>query len=317
MKAIVYDHFGPSDVLHMADVPEVEPQDNEVQIRLAYTGVNPVDYKIREGYMNGSYPHEFPIIPGWEGSGIVSKVGKGVRRAKVGDEVYGYFRMPLIKHGTYAQFIVVPEDLVVHTPKTLSLKESASIPLTALTAWQALFNFAKLQAHETVMVLGAAGGVGGMAVQMANWAKGVVYATARSENHPYVLAMGAQKVFDYTQEDVQEELFAKVPKGVDVVLDCVGGDTAKMSFSLVKKGGRVVSVAQRDMEELAPAEMGVDAGFIFVAPNRDELNEIGVLLDHGKLSVPEITEFTLEQAVAVQDKLQERHVKGKIVLKVP
>ena len=314
MKAILYDQYGPSSVLHMADIQEPEPQDNEVQIRLAYSGVNPVDYKIREGQFEGSYPSEFPIIPGWEGSGIVSKVGKGVRRAKVGDEVYGYFRMPLIKHGTYAQYIVVPEDLVVHTPKTISLKEAASIPLTALTAWQALFNFAKLTAHETVMVLGAAGGVGGMAVQMANWAQGTVYATARSENHPYVLALGAQKVFDYTTDDVQKALFAKVPHGVDVVLDCVGGQTALTSFSLVKKGGRVVSIADHDIAKRAPP--GVEAEFVFVSPNRDELHEIGMLIDHRKLAVPEIQEFDLKDAPQVLDKLQERHVRGKLVLKI-
>lgn len=314
MKAIVYDQFGPSSVLHMADMPELEPKDHEVQIRLAFSGVNPVDYKIRQGYMDGSYPHEFPIIPGWEGSGIVSKVGKGVRRAKIGDEVYGYFRMPLIKYGTYAEFITVPEDLVVHIPKTLSLKEAASIPLTALTAWQALFNFAKLQAHETVCVLGAAGGVGGMAVQIASWAQGTVYATARSENHPYLLALGADKVFDYTQENVKDALLSKVAHGVDVVLDCVGGETAKSSFSLVKKGGRVVSLAEHNIQKFAPA--GIEAGFIFVSPNRDELHEIGSLLDHRKLAVPEITEFPLSDAASAHDKLEERHVKGKIVLKI-
>lgn len=314
MKAILYDHFGPSSVLHLADVAQPEPQDNEVQIRLAYSGVNPIDYKIREGYLDGSYPHEFPIIPGWEGAGIVSKVGKGVRRAKVGDEVYGYFRMPLIEHGTYAEYIVVPEDLVVHVPKTLSLKEAACIPLTALTAWQALFTVAKLQAHETVIVLGGAGGVGSMAVQMAHWAQATVYATARSENHPYLLGLGADKVFDYTLDDVQKALFAKVPHGVDVVLDCVGGQTANICFSLVKKGGRVVSVVDHDIDKLAPP--GIEAGFMFVSPNRDELHEIGVLLDHRKLAVPDLAEYALEDAPSVQDKLQERHVRGKVVLKI-
>ncbi|MCE5295370.1 MAG: NADP-dependent oxidoreductase [Chlamydiales bacterium] len=314
MKAIVYDQFGPSSVLQLKDVPEPEVHDNEVQIRLAYSGINPVDYKIRDGDFNGSYPHEFPIIPGWEGAGVVTKVGKGVRRAKVGDEVYGYFRMPLIKNGTYAEYIVVPEDLVVHIPETLTLKQAACVPLTALTAWQALFNFAKLQAHETVMVLGAAGGVGSMAVQMAAWAKGTVYATASSKNHPYILGLGAQKVFDYTQEDVQEALFKKEAHGVDVVFDCVGGDTAKEAFTLVKKGGRVVSIAEHDMQKLAPP--GVEAGFIFVSPNRDELHEIGVLIDHKKIAIPPIAEFPLSEASKALDELKARHVQGKIVLKI-
>jgi NADPH2:quinone reductase len=298
----------------MGDLPEVEPSDGEVQIRLAYSGVNPVDYKIRMGYLEGSYPHEFPIIPGWEGSGVVTKIGKGVRRCKSGEEVYGYFRMPLIKYGTYAQFITVPEDLVMQVPKTLSLKEAASIPLTSLTAWQALFDFAKLQAHETVMVLGGAGGVGAMVVQMAHWAKGEVYATARSENHPYVLHMGADKVFDYTQDDVKEKLFAKVHGGVDVVVDCVGGKTTESAFSLVKNGGRVVSTVDREVANKAPP--GIEAGFIFVSPNRDELHEIGLLLDHRKLAVPEIAEFQLADAAKVQDMLEGHHGRGKRVLRI-
>jgi len=314
MKALVFDTFGPSSVLHMSDVAEQEPHDNEVQIRLAYSGVNPIDYKMREGYLKDAFPHEFPVIPGWEGAGVVTKIGKSVRRAKVGDQVYGYFRMPVVQYGTYAEFITVPEDLVVHLPKTLSLKEAASIPLTALTAWQALFDFAKLKAHETVMVLGAAGGVGGMAVQMAHWAKGTVYATARSENHPYVLGLGADKVFDYTSDDVQKLLFSKVAHGVDVVLDCVGGETTKYAFSLVKKGGRVVSIVERDTPKYAPP--GVESGFIFVTPNRDELHEIGLLLDHRKLKVLELVEFPLAEAASVQDKLEGRHVRGKIVLKI-
>ncbi len=314
MKAMVFDQFGPSNVLHMSDVPEPEPHDNEVQVRLAYTGVNPVDYKIRQGYLKDAFPHEFPVICGWEGAGIVTKVGKNVRRAKAGDQVYGCFRMPVIQHGTYAEYICLPEDLVVHIPKTLSLKEAAAIPLVSLTAWQALFDFAKLKAHETVMILGGAGGVGGMAVQMAHWAKATVYATASSENHTYVLGLGADKVFDYTTDNVEELLFAKAPHGVDVVLDCVGGDWAKNAFSLVKKGGRVVSIVEREVATYAPA--GVEAGFIFVTPNRDELHEIGLLLDHRKLKVPEIMEFPLADAASVQDKVEGRHVKGKIVLKI-
>ena len=237
-----------------------------------------------------------------------------MRRAIVGDEVYGYFRTPKIQYGTYAEFITLPEDLVVHIPKTLSLKEAASIPLTALTAWQSLFDIANLQAHETVCILGAAGGVGGMAVQMAHWAKTKVYATARSENHSYLLGLGADKVFDYTLDDVAELLLKKEPHGVDVVVDCVGGETAKMSFSLVKKGGRVVSVAETAIETLAPP--GIEAKYMFVQPNRDELHEIGLLLDHGKLSVLELSEYPLEDAKAVLDKVQERHVRGKIVLKI-
>lgn len=314
MKACLFNQFGPSRVLEIAEVAQPEPQECEVQIRLAYAGVNPVDWKIREGYLQGAIPHEFPIIPGWEGSGIVAKVGKNVRRFKEGDQVYGYFRKPLVKYGTYAQFICVHEDLACHTPKTLSLRQAAGIPLTALTAWQALFDFAKLKAYETVFIQGASGGVGGMAVQFAHWAKGKVYATSRSENHSYVLQLGAEKVFDYTQDDVKAAFFTKAPHGADVLVDCVGGNVTKESFSLVKKGGRLVSIVENEVQKLAPP--AVEAGFVFVAPNREELNEISALFDHRKLLVPEILEFSLEEAGKALDLIQGGHVRGKIVLKI-
>lgn len=314
MKAIIYEQFGPSSVLKLADVPAPEPKEAEVQIQLSYSGVNPVDWKIREGYLQGVIPHEFPIIPGWEGAGVVTKLGKNVRRFKVGDRVYGYFRTSLIHYGTYAEYISVSEDIVALAPKSLSFKEAASIPLTALTAWQAIFDFAKLKAHETVFVQGGAGGVGAMAVQFAAWAQGKVFATALSENHSYILRMGAQKVFDYSQENVKEAFFAKSPQGADLVVDCVGGDTTKESFSLVKKGGRLVSIVERDVQKWAPR--GVEAGFVFVSPNRDELNEISALFDHKKLLVPELTEFALEDAAQAQELIRGGHVRGKIVLRI-
>lgn len=314
MKAIIYERFGSAKELKMADVSAPEPQEGEVQIQLAYSGVNPVDWKIREGYLQGVIPHEFPIIPGWEGAGIVTKLGKGVRRFKVGDHVYGYFRTPLIHYGTYAEYIAVSEEIVALAPKHLNLKEAAGIPLAALTAWQAIFDFAKLKAHETVFIQGAAGGVGSMAVQFAAWAQGKVYATALSENHPYVLQMGALKVFDYSQDNVREAFFAKAPQGADLVVDCVGGDVTQMSFSLVKKGGRLVSIVERDAHKWAPR--GVEAGFVFVSPNRDELNEISALFDHKKLVVPELTEFALADAGEAQELIRGGHVRGKIVLRI-
>lgn len=314
MKACIYRRFGPSSVLEIADLPETDPKEHEIQIRLAYSGVNPVDWKLREGYFKDQMAHEFPIIPGWEGAGVVAKVGKYVKRFKEGDEVFGYFRTSLVKQGTYAQFITIHEDLACITPRCVSLKQAAAIPLCALTAWQALFSCAKLKAHETVFIQGASGGVGTMAVQFAHWAQANVFATCRSENHPYVLQMGADKVFDYTQNDVKSAFFAKVPHGADVVLDCVGGNVTKESFSLVKKGGRLVSIVEHDVQLLAPPS--VEAGFVFVAPNREELHEISALFDHKKLHAPEIAEFSLVDASRAQDLSKQGHVRGKIVIRI-
>ena len=314
MKAVVYDHFGDPEVLQLKEVPTPVPKANEVLIRLSYSGVNPVDAKIRMGYFKDAMPHNFPVIPGWEGAGVVTEVGERVKDLQVNDTVYGYFRQPEIGHGTYAEYIAVPEELVVKIPRELSLKESSSIPLVTLTAWQALFDAAKLQPHETILIHAAAGGVGGMAVQLAHLKGAKVFATAQEHNHEYVKKLGADVVIDYKKQDVRQVLFSHVPQGVDVVLDCVGGHVTDESFMCVKPVGRVVSVVDRTVVDKAPKN--VKAQFVFVAPNQKQLKEIGDLLDVHKLMPLRLTEFSLADARKAQELIMTGQTVGKLVLRI-
>ncbi len=314
MRAIAYTHFGAADVLQLVDLQKPIPKEDEVQIRLAYTGVNPVDYKIRLGLFKDAFPHRFPVIPGWEGAGVVTAVGSKCSRIKLGDKVYGYFRLPEIGSGTYAEYIVVPESYVALIPKKLSSKEASGIALTGLTAWQALFDAAHLKENNSVLIHAAAGGVGSMAVQFAKWKKARVYATASQANYEYVKQLGADVVIDYRNENVTQALLSQVPGGVDVVLDCVGGQVTEACFDCVRPGGIVVSVVDRDVA--AKARAGKKGCFVFVAPNVEQLNTINTLFDTGLVKAPEVQELSIEEARLAQERVEAGHTKGKIVLRV-
>lgn len=314
MKAMVIDKFGGPGQLRLAECPVPEPADDEVLIELKYTSVNPVDWKIREGYYKESFPHAFPLIPGWDAAGIVRKVGGNVTAYKGGEKVYAYARKPAVQWGTYAEFVTVGADAVAPMPSNITFGQAAAIPLTALTAWQAL-DYARLQPGQTILVQGGAGGVGGMAVQLARHAGAKVYTTASARNHEYVRRLGAHHPIDYTALNVVDALRKLEPSGVDVVLDTIGGPVLRESFRALKQGGIMVSVVDQPDPAGAKVE-GVRAGFVFVSPNGPQLREITKLIEHGELKPPRIEEMRLEQAPTAQERSRGRHIAGKIVLKI-
>lgn len=312
MRACVYDHFGSEEVLQISnDIVVPEPHSDEVQLQIKAAGVNPVDWKIREGYFKDrDMKHDFPIIPGWDGSGIVTKVGANVIDLKVGDEVFGYFRSPRIKWGTYAQYSVVKETSLAIKPKEMSFQVAAALSLTALTAWQALFEFANLQGKQTILIHGASGGVGGMAVQFAKNKGAYIIATCSEKNHEYVRSLGADVCIDYTKASVASQLKKLKPEGVDVVMDCVGSSEALSK--VIKKKGVLVSIVDWTVENFSSADL--KAGFIFVYPNGDELAKIALMYKQGVLKAPFITEMPLSEAKSAQMLVKTGHVRGKIVL---
>ncbi len=314
MKAVVFEKFGGSKELYFKEMPTPEPAEDEVQIQLSHAAVNPVDWKIREGFFGNAMPHDFPIIPGWDGAGIVSKIGKNVTHFSIGDEVFAYFRKPLVKWGTYAEYVCMPEKFVAPKPKSLFLEQAASLPLVSLTAWQALFDFADLKPGEKLLVHAGAGGVGGMAVQFGSWKGAYVVATASKKNHEYVCSLGAQKMLDYTQETWVQEAKALAGTGFDVILDCAGGETLQKSIGLLEKRGRLISIVDRDVEKYTTSD--IRAGFVFVAPHREQLMQIALLIEEKKVVLPHIQILPLEKASYAQDLLQERHCRGKIVLEI-
>jgi NADPH:quinone reductase len=315
MKAVYFSAYGGRDVLTLGNIPDPNPGPGEVLIRIHAAGVNPVDVKIRDGLVQKRIPHQFPVIPGWDASGVIDSVGAGVTLHKVGDPVYAYCRKPVVQFGTYAELITLPESQVAPKPQRMSFEEAASVPLAALTAWQCLFDVAGLTKGQTVLIHAGAGGVGGFAIQLAKYAGAFVIATASRRNHDYLRTLGVDAAIDYTQVDFRDAVLAAHPKGVDVAFDTVGGDVQVKSADVVRKDGVLVSILAYENEAALQAK-GIQTKYHFVAPSRDQLIQLGELVDAGKFSSRIITSFPLAEAAKAHELIEGRHVTGKIVLRI-
>jgi len=315
MKAIVIEEFGGSEQLKHVEVPKPEPKDNEVQIQVAYAGVNPVDWKICEGYLKDWMPHRFPLILGWDAAGTVSAVGKNVTHLNVGDEVYTYCRKPIVQEGAYAEFLCFDAEHVVRKPKNISLAQASGVPLVALTAWQALFDFANLKKGDTVLVHAGAGGVGGFGIQFAKSVGATVLTTCSEKNIDYVKQLGADSAIDYTKFDFVEVVKEQFPKGIDIVFDCVGGETLKKSFDVIRDNGCLVTVVNKDVEEFE-SPRGIRTGFVLVTANGKDLQGIAELIEKGQVVPLKTEELSLDAAIEAHERSRKRHICGKVVLKV-
>lgn len=315
MKAMVIESFGQSEQLKLADVSTPQPKDNEVLIAIQYAAVNPVDWKIREGMFKSKMPHEFPLIPGWDAAGIIAAVGKNIRNFKEGDKVFSYCRKPIIKEGTYAEFIACDAAHVTKMPNNVNFAQAAAIPLVALTAWQALFDFAKIKKGQQILIHAGAGGVGSFAIQFAKHAGAIVFTTCSAANNDYVKKLGADYVIDYTKEDYIKKIEEITNQKLDIVFDTIGGKTLRESVVLLKPHGCLVSIVEQIPTEITQ-NLKIHAGHVFVRPDGEELREIAKLIEQGKVLPPEIQEMDLKDAAQAQDKNKQGHTRGKIVLKV-
>lgn len=315
MKAIIIEEFGGPEKLKLTEVATPLPGPHDVQIKIKYTAVNPVDWKIRDGLLQNRIPHEFPIILGWDAAGIISAVGQQVKNFKVGDEVFAYCRLPTIKWGTYADYICVPASYVAFKPKNINFAQAASFPLAGLTAWQVLFDNAHLKKDETILIHAGAGGVGSLAIQFAKTVGAYIYTTSSEAKHDYVMALGADVAIDYKNENFVDRIKKDHPEGIDVVFDTVGGQTLRDSYSLLKPGSRIVSIVEPPNQQLAD-QFGAKAIYVFVSPNGQELQEIAKLIEEGKVEPVPYQEMPLEKAKEAQEINQQGHTTGKIVLKI-
>ena len=315
MKAIAIREFGGRDKLERMDLPVPEVGNGEVLVRVKGAGVNPVDWKIREGWLKDLFPHRFPLIPGWDAAGIVEKIGPGVTRFTVGDEIFAYCRKPVVQGGAYAEYIALTEEHMAFKPRNTTFTEAAGIPLTALTAYQALVDAARVKSGERVLIHAAAGGVGGFGVQIAKDRGALVWGTAGSRNEDYVRSLGAERVIDYGRDDFRKVVRSAYPEGVDVVFDCVGGDVLKKSVEIVRKGGRLISIVD-SLDERSLGRADIRFGFVFVAPNSKELSELGQMVEQGRLRVHLEEVLPLEAAAKAHELSESRHTRGKIVLSV-
>lgn len=314
MKAMVIDAFGGADKLRIAEMPTPEPGPGEVLIKVACAAVNPVDWKIREGMLEGLFPHAFPLILGWDAAGVVTVLGAGVSEFALGDRVYAYCRKPLVQWGAYAEFIALPADHVAPMPKSLSFAEAASIPLVGLTSWQSLFDAGELQAGQTVLIHAGAGGTGGKAIQFAKHAGATVLTTASAANHDHVRELGADHVIDYRTENFVDAVKRVEPDGVDLAYVTAAGIIAD-TMTALRPGGRLVSIVEQPDREHA-ARRSVTASFVFVEPSGAQLRDIAALVEAGTVKPLPIQEYALEDAAKAHAESERGHVRGKIVLRV-
>ena len=310
MRAMSPLTWGPPEVLTEIEVQRPEPGPTEILVRVCAAGVNATDWKARShgGLMLWGDP---PIL-GHDVSGVVEAVGMGVTLYEPGDEVFGMPRFPL-QAGAYAEYVAAPARHFARKPSSIAHVEAAALPLTGLTAWQALTETANLEPGQRVLVHGAAGGFGHIAVQIAKALGASVIGTARSSKHAFVRKLGVDEIIDYSIVD-----FAEVLDGVDVVLDPIGGDNANRSLRVLRPGGVLVSLAgPHDVPTPAEAQArGISSGFTLVEPDYAGMLAIAELVQTGRLR-PEIdTVFPLDQAAAAHRRGERGGNAGKIVLRI-
>ena len=287
MKAIRIHQYGDATTLRYEDAPMPVLQPDEVLIRVAATSFNPIDMKIRAGFMKDMISKSFPLILGWDCAGTVEQIGSAVTTLKAGEEVY---TMADFDHGgTYAEYVAVNQSQIAPKPKTLSFVQAAALPMVAQTALTAL-RAGELKSGQTVLIHGGAGGVGTMAIQMAKALGARVITTASGQGADLVKSLGADEVIDYKMAN-----FKDVVRDVDVVIDVIGGQTQEDSWSVLKKGGFLVATAIPPAKEKAE-QYGVRATFIFTQPSRTALEEIAAMVDDGKLRPIISAEISLANA---------------------
>jgi NADPH:quinone reductase-like Zn-dependent oxidoreductase len=287
-------------------VPEIGPGD--VLVRVSATGITPTELRWDETYQHPDGTPRIPTIPGHEVSGVVERVAPGVDDLRPGDAVYGLADFP--RDGAAAEFVAVRATNLARKPQSIKDSEAASLPLSALTAWQAMFVHGELVAGQSVLIHAGAGGVGSLAVQLARWRGLRVFATASARDVAFVQSLGADVVIDYRAERFEDKA-----RDVDMVFDTVGGETQERSLDVLRKGGVLVSVVSRMAPGVAE-QHGVRGVYFIVEGNREQLEQIAALVDEGTLKPIIAQVFPLARARAAFEFGVSSHAPGKIVLEV-
>lgn len=324
MKAMIIEQTGGPEVLKYADMPTPEPAAGEVLVKIAYAGVNPADWKNRQGMLEQYRPYYFPYIVGFDAAGVVAAVGEGVTEFSPGDRVVTPTNHGQGGQGSYAEYAVANVDRVARIPDTLSFKQAAALPVAALTAWQALFVRGDIQPGQKVMIHGGSGGLGGFAVQFARLKGAQVAASCSTANVDYLQTLGVERVIDYRREDIPQALREWAPDGVDYLMDAVGASSLPEALMLVRPGGSFVSIPTLVDDGDIPASMAAAAerGVNRVFSTMDDvdsgamLTEIVSLVARGEVQLPPISEFPLTEAAQAHRLLEEGGHRGKIVLRV-
>ena len=320
MRAVRIHKFGggPQDLVYEEDVMQPHPKEGEILVKVYATGVT--RNEIVWIWYNPDI--SLPLILGHEFSGIVEEVGPKVTNQSVGEAVYGLTdTLSVTRDGAEADYVIAIDSEIAPKPQSLDHEYAAAVPMAGLTAWQALFDHAHLSSKDTVLIHGAAGGVGSFAVQLARWTGAHVIGTASPHNSSFLKDLGVNDVIDYKKTSFEERVH-----DVDVVFDTVGGKTLERSWQVLRKGGKLVSVASQDLPTTFDnlqayfkekgESYGIDATWFIVHPSRDQLIRIGDLIDSGQVKPVVDTILPLSQASQAYEGANGVHKHGKIVLRV-
>jgi len=308
MKAVRIHQYGGREVLSLDEIPVPDIAPDEVLVRVVAASINPVDWKVRAGYLAQMIPHQLPLTLGWDVSGVVVASGSEFTQWQAGDAVYS--RPDLARNGTYAEFVAIRANECARKPRTISHVEAASLPLAGITAWEAMMDTARVRAGQRVLVHAGSGGVGSLAIQLVKAAGATVIATASGRNRALVESLGVDQFVDYTTTKAADAV-----EPVDAVFDTIGGEVQEASWSLLKPGGIQVSIINPP-DEAKAAAIGVRAGFVFIGPNAPVLDKLAAMVDGGSLRPIVGAEFALEDIAAAHALSESGRAVGKIVLYV-
>jgi NADPH:quinone reductase-like Zn-dependent oxidoreductase len=311
MKAVRIERYGNEEVMELAEVDRPKPGENQLLVKVRAAAVNPVDWKIRDG-LGEMFGMKLPLILGCEVAGTVDAFGSagpsrtGGMDLAVGDAVYGFLSA---YSGGYAEYVAAPASEFVRKPKQIDFDTAASVPVGALTAWQGIFDHGKLGSGQRILITGASGAVGSMAVQLAKVKGAYVIGTGSGRNAAFVRGLGADEFIDYKKAKFEEEV-----SGVDVVFDTVGGETQERAFQTLKRGGFLVSTVSPPSAEKAK-EFGVTGTMVAVRPDPEQLAEISRLVESGKLKMRVATVLPLAEVKKAHQLSASGHADGKIILR--
>lgn len=305
MKAVQIERYGNEEVVELAEVERPQAGENQLLVKVRAAAVNPVDWKIRDG-LGELFGLKPPLILGCEVAGIVEEVGSSIKDFAAADDVYGYLGTHT---GGYAEYVAAPASEFVRKPKQIDFDTAASVPVAALTAWQGIFDHGELVRDQRILITGASGAVGSMAVQLAKNKGAHIIGTGSGRNEEFVRELGADEFIDYKKAKFEEEV-----NDVDVVFDTVGGDTQERAFQTLKRGGVLVSTVNPPSAEKAK-EFGVTGTMVVMMPNLDQLAEINRLVESEKLKVRIATVLPLAEVKKAHQLSSSGHADGKIILR--
>jgi alcohol dehydrogenase len=312
MKSAQIIRYGnTSEVIEIRQTSTPNLSAGKVLVEVKAAGINPIDWKIREGYMQQMIRLQFPSILGLDFSGVIKQVGENVSSGfSQGDEIYGQAGVPSGGSGAFSEMALASATSIAHKPKTLNYAEAAALPLVGVSAWQALVEFMGLSNGQKILIHGGAGGIGSIAIQLAKNLDAHVATTVSTDDKQFVQKLGADEIIDY-----KTQTFEDLALDYDAVFDTVGGETYTRSFKVLRKGGIIVSMLEQQNSELMD-KFGVRAVSQFTQVDRERLSKLAEWVDQNKVKVNVEKSFSLDEAGKALDYLRDIHPKGKIVLAI-